>query len=69
MFIVGVLLAGIAGIAAYFVQLNLFGESLHGNNPAGWSGHSRWLKLTLLLIVASLIAFGSGAIVAVCLLQ
>ncbi len=68
-FLIGVLLAGIAGITTYYTQFMLFNESIHDTDAEGWSSHVIWLRITLTLIVISICAFAAGAFMAVSRLQ
>jgi heme/copper-type cytochrome/quinol oxidase subunit 2 len=64
-FVVGIVLAGVAGVLAYFVQFVLFNETPQQAAVGGWRSHVRWLWLALLAIVLSIGAFAAGALTAV----
>lgn len=69
LFVVGLLLSGVAGITAYFVQFRLFNESVQGDYATGPRSHMFWFYITITLILGSLIAFGFGAFDAAIKLQ
>jgi uncharacterized membrane protein YidH (DUF202 family) len=69
LFLLGILLSGVATLTTYFIQFMLFNESVNNQNGDGWGSHVRWLYTTLALIVFSMVAFAVGAFYAVSRLQ
>ncbi|MGI9250346.1 MAG: hypothetical protein ACR2PR_04005 [Pseudohongiellaceae bacterium] len=61
-YLAGIILGGIANVAAYRTQLTLYNEKIK-NAPLG--GHVRWLNLTIILIISGIILFSVGSILAV----
>lgn len=63
-FVTGTLITGIAGVSAYVTQLRLFGETRDHQIRRGLHGHVLWLRVTFVLITASILCFGFGAMLA-----
>ncbi|HKI59542.1 MAG TPA: hypothetical protein VKA23_00785 [Mariprofundaceae bacterium] len=68
-YLIGVISAGLSGMAAYFVQFTLFNESVGNTSGVKWNSHTRWLFIALGLISLSVISFAIGSFVAVSQLQ
>ena len=68
-FIGGVALGGLAHVTAYLTQLRLCGESALNVPQAGLLRHNTFLKLTVALGVASVVAFAVGAWLGVVAIQ
>lgn len=69
LFVVGLLLSGIAGITTYLVQFRLFNESIQNNYKSGLQSHMLWVYVSFILVLGSLIIFGFGAFDAAAKLQ
>ena len=69
LFITGIALGGLAHVTAYVTQLRLYGESALNNPQAGLFRHNTFLWATLVLVVASIVAFAAGAWCGVAALQ
>jgi hypothetical protein len=63
LFVAGVLLCGIAMFCAYLTQLRLLNEPQQVSDAG--HPHTRFLLLTMVFHLASLFAFGVGALIAV----
>jgi len=61
-FISGVALGGFAHVTAYLTQLRLYGESALGNPQHGFLRHNNFLYATVVLGVASIVAFAVGSL-------
>lgn len=68
-FLSGLLLGGIAAMTTYFTQYMLFNESIKDVDAEGLNSHLVWFRITILLIVLSILAFALGAFMAVARLQ
>ena len=60
-FIVGIVLAGLAQITAYFTQLALYEESAHDKPESGFYQHRTFLWISLFLVLGSVGLFCWGA--------
>ena len=68
-FLVGILFSGIATLTTYLIQFMLYNEAVNNLDGNGWGSHKRWLYITLIIIVMSIIAFAAGSFCAVSQLQ
>jgi len=64
-FIIGVVLNGMACVITYFIQFTLLNESINRREGKGLAYHRWWFWITVFLLLGSLAAFGMGAIWAV----
>ena len=62
LFILGVILGGASTCTTYLTQLALYNEDIGDIEPRS---HIKWLRASLLLVLASLISFAVGSLVAV----
>ena len=69
LFVIGLLLSGVAGITAYLVQFRLFNESIQNSSKTGIHSHMFWVYVTFIFVFGSLIVFGFGAFDAAIKLQ
>lgn len=60
-FLAGVFLGGIAHYTAYMTQLSLFNENMDLFKEKLLNNHSKWLTVSLVIVVSSIICFGVGA--------
>lgn len=69
LFLVGVLAGGVATATSYFTQLTLFNESIGTRSAEKGMTHVVWLRISVVVMLVGMIAFGTGAGVAVWRLQ
>mgnify|MGYP003676142343 CR=1 FL=1 len=60
-YITGIGLSGFAYITSYLTQLFLYNEGLAQNEPATKITHTKWLNVTLILIMLSIVTFCAGS--------
>lgn len=65
MFLIGILLAGLASACAYLTQFCLFRETIDRVQRKGWTSHVTWVRLTMLMILLSLGCFATGSLTAI----
>lgn len=64
-FLAGVLAGGFATLSSYYTQLTLYREDANGDERSGVISHAFWLRVSLVLVLVGLGAFGAGSIWAV----
>lgn len=57
-FLIGIIVGGLANLTAYYTQLMLFNESV-GNTDH--TIHTKWLYITLALVILGILLFGAGS--------
>ncbi len=63
-FIVGIILSGLATVTTYIAQFRLYNESIGDYAASGLKSHMTWIYITFILIFASVFAFATGAYLA-----
>lgn len=64
LFVIGIVLGGVATVTAYMTQLILYNETLGQLNQDGPRSHGFWLWLSIFLICLGVAVFGAGSLVA-----
>lgn len=64
-FLAGVLAGGLATLSSYYTQLTLYREDVNGEEHSAATTHVFWLRFSLVLVLAGLVAFASASILAV----
>lgn len=65
-FLTGIIVGGLANLTAYYTQLMLFNESV-GNTDD--TIHTKWLYISLALVILGILLFGAGSILTLLELQ
>lgn len=64
-FLAGLVLCGFCFSTSYLTQLTLYNESMGWPNNRFYQKHKFWLPVTMLLVLASILAFAFGSYTAV----